>query len=120
MVDLNSLAQLGRKETEFKIEGLAIKLHTLSQEEQHEALASVPNTLTDPTSQFHALQKALLVASTDLVNGEKLAKEDLVKLYSKLQESVFQMIAEAYTSLLQEQKSITDSLQKDFQPAASH
>ena len=120
MVDIDSLVKLGRLETEFEVvKGLKIKLHTLSMQEQHDALSSVPNTLTDPTSQFHALQRALLVAATELVNGDKVLKEDLVKLYSGLQENLFQAIAEKYTSLLQEQNAVIEELKKDFQEAAS-
>jgi hypothetical protein len=120
MVDIDSLSKLGKIEKEFEVvAGLRLKLHTLSMQEQHDALASVPNTLTDPTSQFHALQRALLVASTELVNGEKVIKEDLVKLYSNLQESLFQAIAEKYTSLLQEQNTTVEGLKKDFQTAES-
>lgn len=121
MVDIDSLSKLGRVAKEFDIvPGLKVSLKTLSMQEQHDVLASVPNTLTDPTSQFHSLQKALLVASTELINGEKVVKADLEKLYSNLQETVFQAVAEKYTSLLTEQNSVIDALKKDFPPAVSH
>jgi replicative DNA helicase len=110
---LDSITKLGRIEKEIEIvKGFKVKLHTLSMQEQHDALTAIPNTITDPTSQFHALQRALLIAATELVNGEKATKEELTKLYSELQESVFQETATAYTNLLQDANSVLDELKK--------
>jgi siderophore synthetase component len=115
VLEIDSLSKLGRLESEFEVvKGLKIKLHTLSMEEQHRALTSVPATLTDATGQFHHLQRALLVEATELVNDVKATKEELVKLYSEIQENVFQQIAVRYTDLLQQQNNVTDALKKDF------
>jgi hypothetical protein len=117
---LDELAKLGKVESEFEIvKGLKVKLHTLSMAEQHRALTSVPNNLTDPTGQFHHLQKVLLIEATESVNDEKPSKEELMKFYGELQESLFQEIASKYTSLLQEQNAVIEDLKKDFPPAAS-
>ena len=113
VLELDSLTKLGRVESEFEVvKGLKITLHTLSMEAQHRALTSVPATLNDATGQFHHLQRALLVEATELVNDVKATKEELVKFYSELQESIFQEIASHYTTLLQSQNEILDSLKK--------
>lgn len=121
VLKIDELSKLGKVESEFEVvKGLKIKLHTLSMEAQHRALTSVPATLDDATGQFHHLQRALLVEATELINDEKPSKEELVKFYSEIQESVFQSIAERYTSLLQTQNEVTEELKKDFPVAASH
>ena len=120
VLKIDELSKLGKIESEFEvIKGLKVKLHTLSMEQQHRALTSVPTTLNDATGQFHYLQRALLVEATETINDEKPTKEELVKFYSEIQESVFQNIASQYTTLLQKQNEITDELKKDFPVAAS-
>jgi hypothetical protein len=112
-MQLAELANLGKIELEFEVvKGLKVKLHTLSMSEQDRALKSIPATLNDATGQFHHLQKALLVEATESVNGEKLSKTDLDKLYSDMQESLFQEIAAQYTTLLQSQNEVMNELKK--------
>ena len=121
VLKIDELSKLGRLELEFDVvKGLKIKLHTLSVDEQHHALASVSSNEADPTTQYHQLQKALLIEATELINGEKPTKEELVKFYSEVQESLFQDVAAHYTTLLQQQNGVTEELKKDFPVAASH
>jgi hypothetical protein len=120
VLKIDELSKLGKVEVEFEVvKGLKIKLHTLSMEEQHRALTSVPVSLNDATGQFHFLQRALLIEATETINDEKPNKDELVKFYSEIQESVFQSIAERYTTLLQQQNEVTQELKKDFPVAAS-
>jgi hypothetical protein len=112
-MSLDTLSKLGRVEQEFEIiNGLTVKLHTLSAVEQQQALASVPDAVNDDIAKFYHLQQALLVYATDSINGQVLSKDDLRKLYGEMQNAIFQAIFEKYNALAEEQNKLIEDLKK--------
>ena len=114
MVDIASLAKLGRVEKEIVInKELKIKVHTLSALEQQAALASVPQESSSEFARLSLLQHSVLVQATDEVNGEKISKEQASKLFRELQASLVSDIFTQHSMLTQEQDKVLEELKKN-------
>ena len=113
MIDIDSLAKLGRIEKVLEInKDLKVKVHTLSASEQHEALSSIP---TDDSSEFikvARLSHSVLVLATDEINGEKVTKDEASNAYSVMQASLVSDIFTAQQSLSKDQDKVLEALKK--------
>lgn len=110
---LDSILKLGRIEKEYEVfKDFKVKLHTLTAQEQQEALSSVPDKIQDDVTRFSFLQQALVVQATDKINGETHSKEELRKFYGELQNSLLQSVFNHYLELINEQNTTFDELKK--------
>ena len=113
MVDIASLAKLGRVEKEIEVtKDLKVKIHTLSALEQQTALTDVPQNAPSEFARLSHLQHAVLVQAIDEVNGEKISKDQAKKLFSALQASLVADIFTQHSLLTQEQDKVLEELKK--------
>lgn len=113
MVDIESLAKLGRVEKEIEVnKGLKIKIHTLSALEQQTALTSVPQDAPSEFARLSHLQHAVLVQAVEEVNGEKISKDQSKKLFGALQASLVSDIFTQHSLLSKEQDAVLEELKK--------
>jgi hypothetical protein len=114
-MDLTSFSSLNRVEKEFEVvNGLKIKMHTLSVVQQQSALSQLP---TSPLGQDAALraivlQQALLIYAIDTINGEKLELPKVTEFVQNLQAPIFNEIYNCYDQMAQEQDSTLSELKK--------
>jgi hypothetical protein len=114
-MDLTSFAVLNRVEKEFEVvNGLKIKMHTLSVLQQQAALSQLPTSPLgqDPALRAVVLQQALLIYALDSVNGEKISLEDATKFIQNLQAPIFNEIYNCYDTMAQEQDTTLTELKK--------
>lgn len=117
-MDLKGLDQLGRMEKEVSLTDATgnewkFKMHTLSVVEQQRALKSIPPDAENEVEKFSYLQISTLTESTDEVNGEKVGKTELNKLYSGMQYNVLSTIFAQYLELTADQDKIITDLKKN-------
>jgi hypothetical protein len=108
-MDLTSFAVLNRVEKEFEVvNGLKIKMHTLSVLQQQQALAELPTSPLgqDPALRAVVLQQALLVYALDTINGNKVTLQEAKDFIQNLQAPIFNEIYNCYDQLAQEQDRI--------------
>jgi len=114
-MDLTNFASLNRVEKEFEVvNGLKIKMHTLSVLQQQAALSQLPTSPLgqDPALRAVVLQQALLIYALDSVNGEKISLEDATKFIQNLQAPIFNEIYNCYDAMAQEQDTTLTELKK--------
>lgn len=113
-MDLSALTQLGRVEKEIELsKDWKIRLHTLSVVEQQQALRTLPQDVEDDLTKLTYLQMAMLISATDTINGEKVTKEELKKLYSDMQNNVLASLFSRYLEINADQNKIIDELKKN-------
>ena len=113
MVDIESLAKLGRVDKEIEVnKDLKIKIHTLSASEQQSALTSVPQDSPSEFARLSHLQHAVLAQAIDEINGEKVGKDQIKKILGVLQASLVADIFTQHSLLTQEQDKILEELKK--------
>jgi hypothetical protein len=114
-MDLQNFASLGRIQKEFDvINGLKVKMHTLSVLQQQSALSQLPTSPLgqDPALRAVVLQQALLIYALDELNGEKITLEDSTKFIQNLQAPIFNEIYNCYDVMAQEQDKTLVELKK--------
>lgn len=113
MIDIDSLAKLGRIEKDIEVnKDLKIKVHTLSASEQQEALSSIPSGDVSEFTKISHLSHAVLVLATDEVNGEKVSQEEASKLYKAMQASLVSDIFTEQQLLSKDQDKVLEALKK--------
>ena len=114
-MDLKSFSALNRVEKDFDVvDGLKVKMHTLSVLQQQQALAELPTSPLGMDTALRAviLQQALLIYAIDEINGEKI---DVVKskdFVQNLQAPIFNALYNCYAELAQEQDKTLEELKK--------
>lgn len=114
-MELQNFALLNRVEKEFDVvNGLKIKMHTLSVLQQQQALSELPTSPLgqDPALRAVVLQQALLVYALDSINGEKIDLQKAKDFIQNLQAPIFNEIYNCYDIMAQEQDSTLQTLKK--------
>jgi hypothetical protein len=114
-MDLKSFAVLNRVEKEFDVvNGLKVKMHTLSVLQQQQALAELPTSPLGMDTALRAviLQQALLIYAVDEINGEKVDAQKSKEFVQNLQAPIFNAIYNCYNELAQEQDKTLEELKK--------
>lgn len=114
-MDLKSFSALNRVEKEFDVlDGLKVKMHTLSVLQQQQALAELPTSPLGMDNALRAviLQQALLIYAIDEVNGNKVTPQEAKEIVQNLQAPVFNALYNCYDQLAQEQDKTLEELKK--------
>lgn len=114
-MDLKSFSALNRIEKEFDVlNGLKVKMHTLSVLQQQQALAELPTSPLGMDTALRAviLQQALLIYAIDEINGEKIDALKSKEFVQNLQAPIFNALYNCYNELAQEQDNTLEELKK--------
>jgi len=114
-MDLKSFSALNRVEKEFDVlEGLKVRMHTLSVLQQQQALAELPTSPLGMDTALRAviLQQALLIYAIDEINGEKIDIAKSKEFVQNLQAPIFNALYNCYNELAQEQDKTLEELKK--------
>jgi len=114
-MDLKSFSALNRVEKEFDVlEGLKVRMHTLSVLQQQQALAELPTSPLGMDTALRAviLQQALLIYAIDEINNEKIDIAKSKEFVQNLQAPIFNALYNCYNELAQEQDKTLEELKK--------
>ena len=114
-MDLKSFSALNRVEKDFDVvNGLKVKMHTLSVLQQQQALAELPISPVGMDTALRAviLQQALLIYAIDEINGQKANPQETKEFVQNLQAPIFNALYNCYDQLAQEQDATLEELKK--------
>lgn len=115
--NFDDLKTMGCVTRTFKLGSYEIKMRSLGYEEQSQLVANVPDGVKE-SRKFDLIQKELLAASIETINGEALSSEEKADLLGSLQTALVNLLFAQYEQLLAEQTQLIDEVKKNISSLA--
>ena len=110
----NDLLDIGRITRDLTLSGHTIKLRTLSFDEQSALSDNIPPDVKD-FKRLDLLQKELVAAAMESIDGDKLAREDKVSMLGN-GVALCNFLYSEYEEMLKEQVKTVEDVKKNSSP----
>lgn len=114
--NFNDLADIGSVKRAVKLGSHEVVLHTLNSQEYAGMADKIGDTEASTAKRFETLQREMLIAAVDTVDGQKLSYEDKAILLGMMQIGLSNRLYEEYGSMIEEQNKIIDDAKKNSAP----
>lgn len=117
--NFDDLISLGQVRRTVKLAGHEITMHTLSTLEYGKMTERLSDDLPNQSKRFEVLQREVLCAAVDSIDGLKPSYEEKVRLFGMLQLGFSNMLYSEYSSMVDEQGSLLDEVKKNTSPVTT-
>ena len=107
------LKTMGRVTKIIKLGAYSIKMHSLGYEEQSQILSNIPEG-TKEARKYDIIQREILSASIESIDGIVLSGADKADLLGESQAAFVNLLFAQYELLLTEQNEIMDGVKKNI------
>ena len=112
-MNLNEIINIGRIESEFDItEGLKVKMHTLSGEEQAIVINRTADKALDAYGRKNSIDIEMLVASITEINGVEVTEATTREFVNKIQATLQFKLLALYNSIELESRDKLEEIKK--------
>lgn len=111
--EFDDLINLGQVRRTVKLADHEIVMHTLSSLEYSKMTERLSDDLPNQSKRFEVLQREVLCAAVDSIDGKKLSYEEKTRLFSMTQLGFSNMLYAEYSSMVDEQARLLDEAKKN-------